>query len=312
MIRPSAIPRFRDPAIPRPAPLAVWLRAVRPFSFTASATPVVVGSAAAFAAGQFHAGLFLAALIASVAIHAGANLANDYYDHVRGVDTAESVGPSGVIQQGILSARTVLAGALVAFAVGGALGLWLIAARGWPILAVGVASILAGYAYTGGPVPLGYVGLGDAVVFVFMGLTTVMGAYYVQTGTITATAGWAAIPIAALVTAILVVNNIRDLEPDRRGGKRTLATFIGRRASTMEYLLLLYAAYGAVVLGVIMGVLPVEALVVLTTIPLAIRVWTVVRDEAEPRALTRGGLRGTALLHLAMGLLLALAFLVSS
>jgi len=293
-----------------PSWLRVWLRAVRPFSFTASATPVIVGSAAAYAAGQFDAGLFLAALIASVAIHAGANLANDYYDHARGVDTAESVGPSGMIQQGILSPRTVLAGALVAFAVGGALGLWLITVRGWPILAIGVVSVLAGYAYTGGPVPLGYVGLGDAVVFVFMGVTTVMGAYFVQTGTVTATAGWAALPLAALVTNILVVNNIRDLEPDRRGGKRTLATFIGRQASEREYLLLLYATYGSVVSGVIIGALPVETLVVLTTIPLAIRVWTVVRTETDPRALTRGGLRGTALLHVLVGLLLSLGFVL--
>jgi 1,4-dihydroxy-2-naphthoate octaprenyltransferase len=290
--------------------LRVWVRAVRPFSFTASATPVLVGSAAAFDAGQFHAGLFLAALIGSVAIHAGANLANDYHDHVRGVDTAESVGPAGLIQQGILSPRTVLAGALVAFAIGGVLGVWLIAARGWPILILGVLSVLAGYAYTGGPVPLGYVGLGDAVVFVFMGPTIVLGAYYVQTGTVTASAGWAAIPLAALVTAILVVNNIRDLESDRRGGKRTLATVIGARASRIEYLLLIYTAYGTVAGAVIMGALPPEALVVLTTIPLAVRVWAVVRTETDPRALTRGGLRGTALLHLLVGLLLALAFVL--
>lgn len=291
--------------------IRVWFRAVRPFSFTASITPVVVGSAAAFYDGVFSPPLLLVALMAAVSIHAATNLVNDYYDHVRGVDADQSVGPGGAIQRGLLSVRAVLRGAVFLFALGGVLGMWLVAVRGWPILVIGVLSILAGYAYTGGPLPLGYIGLGDAVVFVFMGLTIVMGAYYVQAGTVTATAGWAAVPLAALVTAILVVNNLRDLETDRRGGKRTLATFIGRRPSQIEYLLLIYVAYAAVAAGVISGALPLEALVVATTIPLAARVWNVVRTETDPRALTRDGLRGTALLHLLAGGLLGLALVVS-
>ncbi|MBI2972435.1 MAG: 1,4-dihydroxy-2-naphthoate octaprenyltransferase [Armatimonadetes bacterium] len=193
----------------------MWWRAVRPASFTASATPVLVGAAAAGYGGTFSTTLFAVTLIASVAIHAGTNLANDYYDHVRGVDTPDSPGPSGVIQRGLLSPRSVLRAAFVLFGLGSLLGLWLVIVRGWPILVIGVLGVLAGYAYTGGPLPLGYVGLGDLVVFALMGMATVAGTYFVLTGSISPTAVWAALPVAALVTAILVANNLRDLP--RRG-----------------------------------------------------------------------------------------------
>jgi len=219
---------------PAPVPhrlLGVWWRAVRPFSFTASVTPVLVGSAVADHDGLFDLVRFGVTLVASVAIHAATNLINDYYDHLRGVDTAESIGPSGVIQQGLLAPRAVLLGGLTLFALGGLLGLWLVAVVGWPILAIGAASVLAGYAYTGGPLPLGYIGLGDLTVFLFMGVVIVVGAYYVQAGTVSAAAVWASLPVAALVAAILVVNNLRDIEDDRAKGKRTLATFIGARAT---------------------------------------------------------------------------------
>lgn len=289
----------------------VWLRAVRPFSFSASATPVVVGTAAAFFDGRFHAGLLLITLVASVAIHAAANLSNDYYDHAHGVDTTDSIGPSGVIQQGLLAPRTVLAGALVLFAVAGTLGIWLIAARGWPIVLIGVLSVLAGYAYTGGPLPLGYVGLGDLVVFVFMGLVITCGAYYVQAGTVSATAVWAALPLAALVTAVLVVNNLRDVDEDRAKGKRTLATFLGRRGTRGEYMVLIVASYAVVLVGIVVGVLPVAAALVLMTLPEAARLWQIVRGEADTLVLTRA-LRGTAALHMKVGLLLALSFAIAT
>src|SRR3989475_1224429 len=167
--------RSTDPTSRLPLPasrfrwLRVWWRAVRPFSFTASMTPVLVGSAVAFGETRFHPGLFAAAFIASVAIHAGANLINDYYDHVRGVDTPESIGPGGMIQRGLLTPRTVLRGALVLFALSAIVGLILVASRGWPILVIGALSAAAGYAYTGGRAPPGAARLGDAVVFFFFG-----------------------------------------------------------------------------------------------------------------------------------------------
>lgn len=273
--------------------------------------PVVVGSAAAFYDGTFHSGLFAATLVASLAIHAATNLVNDYYDHVRGVDATQPIGPGGAIQQGTLSTPAVLNGALVLFALSGIIGTWLIVLRGWPVLLIGVLSVLAGYAYTGGPVPLGYVGLGDLIVFVFMGLAIVGGAYYVQTGTVSASAVWAAIPMAALVDGILVANNLRDLENDRAKGKRTLAAMIGPKATRVHYLLLLVVGYGSVILGAAVGALPVLTLLVLLTAPAAVHVWSVVRTERDPGQLTIGAIRGTARLHMRIGLLLSLGFVLS-
>jgi 1,4-dihydroxy-2-naphthoate octaprenyltransferase len=295
----------------RPAAPAVWLRAVRPFSFTASVTPVLVGSAAAFYAGVFRPLLFLITLLAAVSIHAATNLVNDYYDHTRGVDADQPIGPGGAIQRGSLSPRTVLAGALVLFSVAAGLGIWLIVVRGWPIVVIGASSIAAGYAYTGGPLPLGYVGGGDVVVFVFMGLVAVAGTYFVQTGMVAAVAVWAGLPVAALVDAILVANNLRDIANDRLKGKRTLATFIGVRATRAHYLALLIVAYASVLAGVALRVLPAAALVVALTLPAAVRALNVVRTETDALVLTRGGLRGTARLHFSVGTLLALALLFS-
>src|SRR3989454_3308384 len=175
--------------------LRVWWRAVRPFSFTASMTPVLVGSAVAFGETRFRPGLFAAAFIASVAIHAGANLVNDYYDHVRGVDTPESIGPGGMIQRGLLTPHTVLRGALVLFALSAIVGLILVASRGWPILVIGALSVAAGYVYTGGALPPGYTGAGGAVVFFFMGMVTTARAYFVPTSTISTAVPWAALPV---------------------------------------------------------------------------------------------------------------------
>ncbi len=288
---------------------AVWWRAIRPFTLTASFTPVLVGSAIAVHDHRFHPGIFLVTLAASVAIQAATNLVNEYYDGIRGVDDMESVGPSGVIVYGLLSPRAVLAGGIVLFACAGLLGVWLVLAAGWPILAVGALSILAAFAYTGGPRPLGYAGLGDLTVFVFMGPVIVLGAYYVQARAVTAAAVWASVPVAALVTAILVVNNLRDIEDDRRKGKRTLATRIGAARTRLEYLGLLLAAYASIAGGAALGALPPVTLVVFLTIPLAVRLCRGIYTDAGSGPLTRD-LRDTAKLHTQVGLLLAAAFLV--
>ena len=307
---PDATDQAAGPAPVPHRPLGVWWRAVRPFSFTASVTPVLVGSGVAYHDGLFDLVRFGVTLVASVAIHAATNLINDYYDHLRGVDTAESIGPSGVIQQGLLAPRAVLLGGLTLFALGGLLGLWLVAVVGWPILAIGAASVLAGYAYTGGPLPLGYIGLGDLTVFLFMGVVIVVGAYYVQAGTVSAAAVCASLPVAALVAAILVVNNLRDIEDDRAKGKRTLATFIGARATRLEVLFLLALAYLSVLAGVALRVLPPYTLIVFLTLRQAAAIWRVVRADSDALTLSRGGVRGTARLHQQLGLLLAIAFLI--
>src|SRR2546428_12159931 len=188
--------RSADPTSRFPLPasrfrwLRVWWRAVRPFSFTASTTPVLVGSAVAFGETRFHPGLFAAAFIASVAIHAGANLVNDYYDHVRGVDTPESIGPGGMIQRGLLTPHTVLRGAWVLFALSAILGLILVASRGWPILVIGVLSVAAGYAYTGGAPPPGALGVGGSAGVFFFGVVVTAGAHFFQNAAILRRGRW--------------------------------------------------------------------------------------------------------------------------
>jgi 1,4-dihydroxy-2-naphthoate polyprenyltransferase len=290
--------------------LAVWWRATRPFSFTASFTPVLVGSAVAFHDHRFHPGVFFVTLVASVSIQAATNLVNEYYDGVRGVDDADSVGPSGVIVQGLLSPRAVLAGGIGLFAFASLLGLWLVFVAGWPILALGVMSILAAYAYTGGPLPLGYVGLGDLTVFVFMGPVIVLGAYYVQARSVSPAAAWASLSVAALVTAILVVNNLRDIEDDRRKGKRTLATYIGLAGTRLEYVLLVTAAYASIVVGAVLRALPPATLVTFFTIPLAVHLCRGIYKDAGSGPLTRD-LRDTARLHHRVGFLLMVAFFLA-
>lgn len=295
---------------PGPGRAAAWWRAARPYSLTASVTPVVAGTAAAVRDGHFDAAVFLAALGGSVAIQAGTNMVNDYYDYVRGIDTGTSIGPGGVIQHGLLTPRAVLTGGLLMFAAGSALGLWLVAVAGWPVLVAGMLSVLAGYAYTGGPVPLGYVGLGDLAVFVFMGPVIVLGAYFVQTRALGAAAWWTSVPIAALVTAILVVNNLRDIDADRKSRKRTFATLIGERATRLEYAALVVLAYAAIVGGVISHGLPPAALAGLLTAPAAATLCRRILGESDPAVLT-DALRATARLHQRTGLLLAAALVLA-
>lgn len=290
--------------LPVPPPVRVWFRALRPFSFTASIIPVLVGTVAA-ARYEFHPLLFLITLIASVAIHAGTNLVNDYYDHVKGVDSPQSLGPAGLIQRGILTPRQVLVAGLLAFAAGSALGLILVWQVGLPVLWLGILSVLAGFFYTAGPAAFAYIGLGEIIVFIFMGPVMVMGSYYVQVRQWTWEAFLLSLPVGFLVAAILQVNNLRDLEEDRAHGKRTLATFLGRRLAKVEYYALVIGAYLAVAAIVLAGLVPWAALVALATLPIALRSVQTVMTRDDAGALNRV-LRQTAQLHLRFGLLLTL------
>jgi 1,4-dihydroxy-2-naphthoate octaprenyltransferase len=282
----------------------LWVRATRPFSFTASVIPVLVGSLLAFQQ-QVHPLRFVLALAGAVAIHAGTNLVNDYYDHVKGADGPHSLGPSGVIQRGLLSPRAVLIGGMVCFAAGAAVGLVLVAMTGVALLWLGAASILAGFLYTGGPAALAYVGLGEVTVFFFMGPVIVLGAYYVQVTHWSLTAFLVSLPVAFLVAGILHANNMRDIEDDRRTGKRTVATVIGRRWANYEYYALIGAAYVVLVALVATRELPWEALAALASLPMAVQVVRLAARTTNPRALNRV-LAGTAILHMRFGLLLAL------
>jgi 1,4-dihydroxy-2-naphthoate octaprenyltransferase len=288
------------------AQLRIWLAALRPVSFTASIIPVLVGTAVA-ADREFHAGLFVLALIGSVAIHAGTNLVNDYFDHVKGTDNEESLGQSGVIQRGLLSARAVLIGGIVAFAVGAGVGLVITAMVGWPVLALGVASVLAGYFYTASPFSLAYRGLGEVVVFVFMGPVIVIGSYYVQTQSWDWAPFVASLPIGLLVAAILHANNVRDIENDRRNNKWTLAALAGRPLADYEYVALMLGGYAVVVAMTLAGGAPWPVLITLLTLPLALRLVAFEARQTSPRALNLV-LAQTAGLHMLFGALLAFGF----
>jgi 1,4-dihydroxy-2-naphthoate octaprenyltransferase len=249
--------------------------AARPGTLAASVAPVVVGAAAAAGAGAFRAGPALGALAGALFLQIGTNMANDVLDHARGADGPDRLGPRRAVAAGLLSPREAALGAAAAFAAAAAVGAYLAALGGWPIAALGTLGALAGVAYTGGPWPLGYHGLGDPIVFAFFGLFATGGTYFVMAGTVGARviAGGAA--LGCLATAILAVNNLRDRASDARCGKRTLAVVLGARATRAYYAALLAAAY-AIAVGLARspgGLLP------LATLPLA---------AALARAVARG------------------------
>jgi 1,4-dihydroxy-2-naphthoate polyprenyltransferase len=292
-----------------PSRWRIWLQAVRYFSFTASAIPILIGSALALVDRHFDPLLFVVMLVASIACHAGANLANDYFDHVKGIDTPESLGPSKVIQQSLLTPAEVRRGMILAFAIATTLGLFVVAETGWPILVLALVSLGAAYFYTGGPKPLGYIALGEVTVLIFMGPVMIGGAYYVMAEHVTWEVIVASLPIGCLVAAILHANNIRDIDLDQRAGKVTLATLLGRRRANIEYLGLIGGAFAATALWIAVEprVWPV-ALVVLTA-PTAIGLIRLVFSAAEGRALNVA-LRKTAGLHLRFGFLTTAGLLI--
>jgi 1,4-dihydroxy-2-naphthoate octaprenyltransferase len=282
-----------------------WWRAVRPKSFTATTTPVLVGLACAGLHGLLSPGWAALTLLAALLLQAGTNLVNDYFDHRSGVDSSASLSPSGVIQSGLLAPRAVLAGGLVCFGVGAGLGVAL-ALHGGPLIwALGLLGVLIGLLYTAGPLPLAYIGLGEPAVFVAMGPGMVLGAYVVQTGRFAALALLAGVPVGLLVAAILHANNLRDLETDRAQGKRTLAARFGRSFARHEYALLVGGAYAALLLPVALDLwLGLAALPPLLTLPAARRLITEAYATSDTTCLNRV-LRGTAALHGRLGALWA-------
>ena len=245
--------------------------AIRPRTLPAAAAGVTMGSALAWRDGFFRFDAALACLLTALLLQIGSNLANDVFDFERGTDTPERLGPVRVSQAGLLKPAQVKYGMIVVFTLAAVLGLYLAWLGGWPILVIGIAAILSAIAYTGGPFPIGYHGLGDLFVFIFFGLVSVAGTYYVQAGFASAAAWWMTIPPGLIITAILVVNNLRDLENDRKAGKRTLAVLLGEQHTRTQYLLCLIAAYLVMPLAVIMEVLPWSSLLTWLSLPLAIR-----------------------------------------
>ncbi len=287
----------------QPGSVHAWVLASRPQTLTVGAVPVAVGTACAFALDSMHVGPALAALAGALLIQIGTNFANDVFDFEKGADTEDRLGPVRAAQAGLLTAGQLRLGMIAAFGLAMASGVYLVTVGGWPIVAIGLASILSGIAYTGGPYPLGYHGLGDLFVLVFFGFVAVCGTAYVQLGSVPALAVWAAIPIGALATAILVVNNLRDRDTDARVGKRTLAVRLGRRAGLAEYTLLLGAAYATPVALAMAELAKPWVLLPLATFPLAVRLTRgLFRSRPEEMNPYLGG---TAQLLLFFGLLFA-------
>ena len=289
----------------------VWLLAARPPTLPAAVAPVLVGTAVATIDGPFSIGLFFQVLVAAILIQIGVNFANDLSDFRRGADTPERLGPPRAVAQGWLSERQMLGGAVVVFGGAIAIGISLTIAVGWPILVAGAASCIAAVAYTGGPWPYGYHGLGDVICFAFFGVVAVMGSGYVQSGELTWELAAASIPVGCLVTAILVANNLRDIDTDRSAGKRTLAVVLGERATRLEYVLLVVIAFGAILVFAATGVLPRWTAIALAAVALAAPLCRVVLAGTSGVALI-AVLKRTAMLHLAVGVLLAIGALIGA
>lgn len=294
----------------RPSRAAIWVMACRPATLTAAVVPVLVGAAVAWRSvgvAGMRWGALAAALFGAMCIQIGTNLANDVFDHEKGADTAERLGPTRVTQAGLLTAAEVRRGMVVAFGLAVAAGVYLVAVCGPVIVAIGLASIASGVAYTGGPYPLGYNGLGDVFVFAFFGLVAVCGTTFAAAGALPALAWWAAVPVGALATAVLVVNNVRDRTTDGRAGKRTLVVRLGRAFGVAEYAGLWLVAAGATV-GIAAWLRSPWILLPLVTLPQGARLARVVATvEGAPLNAT---LAATAKSLLAFGSLLAVGLVL--
>ncbi len=279
--------------------------AARPRTLPAAVAPVLVGTAAAqLVSDDILWGAFIGALLGSIMIQIGTNLANDYSDAKRGADTADRLGPVRVTSSGLIAPRRVLHATWVAFAAALAVGIYLATVAGWEILVVGAVSIAAGVLYTGGPRPYGYAGLGELFVFVFFGLVAVNGSYYVQLEELDLLPFLLSIPVGLLSTAILVVNNVRDLDTDARAGKRTLAVRLGRARTRMLYMALVAGSFALLPLALVIGDGPAEGLIALAAVPLALPPERAVRTRTDGPALN-GALAGTGMLLAAFSVLLA-------
>jgi 1,4-dihydroxy-2-naphthoate octaprenyltransferase len=292
--------------------MRIWLMAARPRTLPAAIAPVLVGTAAAvYWAGRLpRAGAFVAALVGSIFIQIGTNLANDYSDAKRGADTADRLGPVRVTSSGLVTPRRVLNATWIAFGVAVACGIYLATVAGVVILVIGVFSIAAGVLYTGGPRPYGYAGLGEAFVFLFFGLVAVNGSYYVQVEALDALPLGLSIAVGFLATAILVVNNVRDMETDRRAGKMTLAVRMGRRNAIALYRGLVLGGFALLPLALWAGEASALPLIGLLALPLAVGPMRAMTNRTDGPSLNAalagtGALLGAYSLLVAAGLLLA-------
>lgn len=294
----------------RPSPVGVWWLAARPKTLLAAATPVWVGSACAAAVGAFRLGPALAALVGALLLQVAANFANDVFDYEKGADTAARLGPTRAVAAGWLTPAAMRRGLALVIALVLLVGAYLVSVAGPVLLLIGALSIVSAVAYTGGPYPLGYHGLGDVFVLAFFGFVAVAGTTFVQAGHVPALAWLAAIPVGCLATNILVVNNVRDVETDIAAGKRTLPARFGRRFGVAEYWVLLVVSYAVPFLPPLAGASYGSGLLPCLTLPLTLRLAAGVARERG--AALNAVLARTALSMFLFGVLLGASILLGA
>lgn len=256
-----------------------WMLAIRPRTLPAAAAGVLMGAAMAWHDGYFRLDAVLVCLFTALLLQIGSNLANDVFDFERGTDTAERLGPTRVTQAGMLTPKQVKFGMAFVFGLAALLGLYLAWLGGWVIIILGLAAIISAIAYTGGPFPIGYHGLGDIFVFIFFGLASVAGTYYIQASSVSPAVWWMTIPPGLIITAILVVNNMRDIENDRKVGKHTMAVIIGERGTKVQYIACMVVAYLVLIPVALFGLIPWSALLAWLSLPIAFQATKVVLTQ---------------------------------
>jgi 1,4-dihydroxy-2-naphthoate octaprenyltransferase len=294
-----------------PTPARVWWSAVRPATLAASVAPVLVGTAISVHEGGPRLGAGLLALLVGIAMQVGVNFANDYSDHVRGADGPRRVGPVRAASSGVVEPADVRRAAIAAFGVAAAAGLVLSLITDWRLLVVGVACLLAGWLYTGGPRPYGYLGLGEVFVFLFFGLVATLGTVYVETLRITPLSVLMACAMGCFATAILVLNNLRDLDTDLAARKLTLATRIGRGRTRTLLLLLVCAAFAIPIAALVFKVAGVPIMLVQLATPIAaVPLRTAFAAPPPPAPALVGALKRMAIAELAYALLFSIGLLL--
>ena len=301
-------------ALPAPGSMGAWVLASRPATLPVAVAPVVVGVAVASRVAPVHWGGAVAALLGALLIQIGTNFANDVFDHEKGTDDEARIGPPRAVQKGLLSAAAVRTGMAIVFGLATLAGVYLAWVGGPVIVAIGVASILSGIAYTGGPYPLGYHGLGDVFVFIFFGPVAVMGTTWVAVGQLPAGAFAASVPIGALATAVLVINNVRDRAGDARSGKRTVVVRFGRAFGVALHGALHVLSAVVPLAAVVLGWLPASSLLALPILWIGFRVTKTLATTDAGASLTDGepGEKLNPLLGRQAKVLLAFAAVFSS
>jgi 1,4-dihydroxy-2-naphthoate octaprenyltransferase len=284
--------------------------AARPRTLPAAIAPVIVGTSLAGYEGVFHPLRLIAALVGAIFIQVGTNLSNDYSDARRGADTEDRLGPVRVTAGGLVPPKRVLVATYVSFGIAVLAGIYLVAVAGWQLLLVGAASILAGVLYTGGPKPYGYEGLGELFVFLFFGIVAVAGSYFVQVEHLQWEAFALAVPVGLLASSILVVNNVRDIDTDRRAGKKTLAVRLGRQRTRILFAVMVYGAYLLTPITWLFDELDPWVVLPALSLPLAIPLVRLVHNRTDGPSLN-GALAQTGMLQLAFCMLLAAGVLLS-